>query len=75
MLITATSDSENIRIYFDNKLHLRIPRNENVIIKSYIQLNTRLHYIEIIFPNNFILLEYEDENIWKEVLNLLDKHI
>jgi hypothetical protein len=75
MLITAISDSENIRIYFDNKLHLRIPRNENIIIKSYIQLNTRLHYIEIRFNNNNVLLEYELEENWIEVLNLLDKHI
>jgi len=75
MLITATSDSEDIRIYFKNILHLRIPRNENIIIKSYVQINTRMNYIEIKIPNNFILLEYEDENIWKEVLNLLDKHI
>jgi hypothetical protein len=75
MLITASSDSENIRIYFNTKLHLRIPRNENIIIKSYVQINTRMNYIEIKIPNNFILLEYEDENIWKEVLNLLDKHI
>jgi hypothetical protein len=75
MKIKAKSDSENIRIYFNNILHLRIPRDENILLQSWIKTNTKLFYIELILPSNSFKIEYEDENIWKEVLNLLDKHI
>jgi hypothetical protein len=75
MKIKAKSDSENIRIYFNNILHLRIPRDKNILLQSWIKTDTKLFYIKLILPSNSFKIEYEDENIWKEVLNLLDKHI
>lgn len=73
MKITSRADSEDIRIYFDNILHLRFPRNKNIILQSWIQKNTRLYYIQIDIENQTVKIEYENKQIWKEVLKQLDK--
>jgi hypothetical protein len=75
MDIKAKSDSEDIRIYFDNILHLRFPRNKNIILQSWIQNNTKLYYIEINVDHRIIRIEYENKDTWKEVLKLLNIHI
>lgn len=73
MKINYRSDSEDIRIYFNKILHLRIPRNKNIIIHSWKQEDTKLNYIKISYhSNNYITLEYDSEYIWKEILNILN---
>jgi hypothetical protein len=75
MNIKAKSDSEDIRIYFDNILHLRFPRNKNIILQSCIQNNTKLYYIQINIDNRILKIEYENKDTWKEVLKLLNIYI
>jgi|AntRauMFilla1563_2_1112583.scaffolds.fasta_scaffold05144_6 hypothetical protein len=75
MKISYKGDSEGLRIYFNGILQLRIPRNKDVILHSWLKTDTKLFYIEIKFPNNSIIVEYEDKNTWEEVLRLLNKNI
>jgi hypothetical protein len=72
MKITSKADSEDIRIYFDNILHLKFPRNKNLILQSWIQNNTKLYYIQIDIENQTVKIEYENKQTWKEVLKQLD---
>lgn len=75
MKISSKADSENIRIYFNDILHLKFPRNKNIILQSWIQENTKLFYIQIDIDDQTLKIEYENKNIWKEVLNHLDNII
>ena len=75
MRVTCKSDSEDIRIYIDNVLHLRIPRDSNIKLQSWLETDTKLYIIEIWCAGNTDLMEYEDKNLWIEILNTLDKNI
>lgn len=75
MKIEAKSDSEDIRIYIDNILHLRIPRDKNIKIQSWIEGNSKRYIIEIWAKKHQDYMAYDNKIIWKKVLNLLNKHI
>jgi hypothetical protein len=73
--VTSKSDSENIRIYLDNLLHLRIPRDKNIKLQSWVDFSTKLHYIQIWCVNHSDRFEYENRQLWVDILMELDKII
>lgn len=75
MKVTSRSDSEDIRIYFDGVLHIRIPRDKNVILQSWIEGHTKKYIIEIHCKNNSTLFEYDNKKLWVAVLSQFEKEI
>jgi hypothetical protein len=73
--ISSFSDSENIRIYINDILHLRLPRDKNIKLQSWITNSSKLFYIEIWCVNHSDKIEYEDKEIWISVLKELDSII
>jgi hypothetical protein len=74
-IVTCKSDSEDIRIYIDGLLHLRMPRDKNIKIQSWIEGHTRTYMIEIWCKNHQDLMEYDNKILWSNVLKVLDEHI
>ena len=75
MEITAKSDSEDIRIYVDSILHLRIPRDKNVRLQSWIEGHTKTFVIELVVKGHADIIVYDNRETWEKVLKLLDEHI
>lgn len=74
-IVTCKSDSEDIRIYIDGLLHLRMPRDKNIKIQSWIEGHTKTYMIEIWCNNHQDLMEYDNKTLWSNVLKVLDEHI
>ena len=74
-IVTCKSDSEDIRIYIDSLLHLRMPRDKNIKIQSWIEGHTKTYMIEIWCKNHQDLMEYDNKILWSNVLKVLDEHI
>lgn len=74
-IVTCKSDSEDIRIYIDGLLHLRMPRDKNIKIQSWIEGHTKTYMIEIWCKNHQDLMEYDNKILWSNVLKVLDEHI
>lgn len=75
MNIKCKSDSEDIRIYINDVLHIRIPRDKNIKIQSWIEGHTKTYTIEIWCVNHSDKFVYEKRNMWEQILKLLDEHI
>jgi hypothetical protein len=73
--ITAVSDSEDLRIYIDDILHIRIPRDKNLKLQSWVNGKKRLYIIEIRAKKHSERYEYDNKELWIKILGLLDKHI
>lgn len=73
--IICKSDSEDIRIYVDGVLHIRIPRDKDIKIKAYTEGDSKLYLIEIWCANHTSLFQYDNKELWVKILNVLDKHI
>lgn len=74
-IVTCKNDSEDIRIYIDGLLHLRMPRDKNIKIQSWIEGHTKTYMIEIWCKNHQDLMEYDNKILWSNVLKVLDEHI
>lgn len=75
MKIHCKSDSEDIRVYINNVLHLRIPRDKNTKIQSWIEGHTKTFIIEIWSVGHSDYIAYDDKEKWEKVLKLLDDNI
>jgi hypothetical protein len=75
MTVTSKSDSEDIRIYINGILHIRIPRDKNIKIRSWIEGHTKLYKIDIWCAKHSDFITYDNEVLWKKVLKELDKNI
>lgn len=75
MKIHCKSDSEDIRIYIDDVLHIRFPRDKNVKIQSWLEGHTKTYIIKIWCVNHSDVFVYDDKKKWKEILKLLDENI
>lgn len=75
MKIYCKSDSEDIRIYINGILHIRIPRDKNIKIQSWLEDHTKTCIIEIWCANHSDVFVYDDKKKWKEILKLLDENI
>lgn len=73
--IEAKSDSEDIRIYIDGLLHLRLPRDKNIKIQSWVEGHTKTYVIEIWCAGHSDFMVYDDGARWARILKLLDEHI
>ncbi len=73
--VKAKSDSEDIRIYIDGVLHLRLPRDKNIRLQSWIEGHTRTFVIELTIHGNSDVVVYDNRRIWERVLELLDENI
>lgn len=74
-IVTIKSDSEDIRIYFDGILHLRIPRDKEMKLQSWIEGDSKTYVIELFVNGHLDHMAYEDKTLWVSVLKLLDEHI
>lgn len=73
--ITCKSDSEDLRIYVNSILHLRIPRDKNIKIQSWIEGHSKTYIIEIWCAEHNDWMAYDNKYMWGEILALLDKNI
>lgn len=74
-MVTCNSDSEDIRVYIDHVLHLRIPRDKNTKLQSWIEGHTKTYVIEIWVAGHQDVLVYDNRKLWKDVLDVLDKNL
>lgn len=73
--IKALSDSEDIRIYVNDILHIRLPRDKNTKVQSWIEGNTKTYIIEIWCSLHSDLYVYDNKFMWVEILKEIDKHL
>jgi hypothetical protein len=75
-MIDFTSDFKDIRIYIDEVLHIQFERKNFIGIQTWIEgRKNRNFFIEIYTKYKAIKLEYDKEEIWKTILDILDKNI
>lgn len=75
MRATCKTNNEDIRIYINGILHLRIPRDEKMILESWIDNPQRLYKIQIQAGGYETLIEYDKIENWKAILKLLNQNI
>jgi hypothetical protein len=75
MKATCKSDSEDIRIYIDGVLHIRIPRDKTTKLHSWVEGHTKLYSIEIWCVGYSYIYQYDNRELWEKILNLFDEHI
>ena len=73
--IHCRSDSEDIRIYIDDILHIRIPRDKNIKIQSWIEGHSKTYIIEIWCLEHSDYMTYDNKDMWTKILKLLDENI
>ena len=72
MNITIKADSEDIRIYVDKLLHLRFPRDKNIIVHSWIEGHSKAFYISLDVNGRKEVVIYDSKEMWEKVLKVLD---
>jgi len=81
--VTCESDYRDIRIYINGILHIVIPRASTDTSKDSLWLQSyytgsrkrRFYYIEVRSGDHTDYYGYEDIEIWKKILQLLDDNI
>lgn len=75
-MITIKRDNEQLRIYFDDILHLYIKMNDLIGIQSWIDINSGGFFIEYYFSTGpKITCNYNVRTRWTEMLKLLEQNI
>lgn len=74
-MVSCKSDSEDIRIYINDILHLRLPRDKHIKIQSWIEGHTKTYVIEIWCAGHLDRCIYDNKKLWKQVLSALDNEI
>ena len=67
MKVTSTSNTDDIRIFIDNHLHIYILKQNLVVINSFQNAENDFS-IQIHFTSNSILLQYDKKELWTNVL-------
>ena len=75
MSVTSKSDSEDIRIYIDGVLHIRIPRDKNMYLHSWIEGHSKKYIIKIGVEKHIDLFEYDNKKLWVDILAQFEKII
>jgi hypothetical protein len=75
MKVTSRGDSEDIRIYIDGILHIRLPRDKDVSLQSWVEGHSKKYLIEIHCKNHSNLIEYDNKKLWVDVLTQFEKII
>lgn len=75
--VSAIRDFKSLKIYIDGLLHLELPMNNHCGVQSWLEgSNKQMYFIEFYRKEgNSILLEYDDKDIWCEILKLIDYNI
>ncbi len=74
MNITSTSNTDDIRIFINNTLHVYILKENLLAINSF--NNAENDYsIQIHFKSNTILLQYDNKQKWVAVLKELNSKL
>jgi hypothetical protein len=74
-IVTCKSDSEDIRVYIDGILHLRIPRDKNIRLQSWIEGNAKTYNIKIWCKKHQDCMSYDNKQLWSDVLKVLNENI
>jgi hypothetical protein len=73
MKITSKSDSEDIRVYIDDILHIRIPRDKNIWLHSWIEGHSKKYMVKIHTKKHTDLFEYDNKKLWVDILTQFEK--
>lgn len=74
-IVTCKSDSEDIRIYIDGILHLRLPRDPNMKIQSWTEGHSKLYVIEFWCAGHLDCSAYDNKRLWTEILKIIDENL
>lgn len=75
-MIICTSDFKNLKIFINDILHLSIEKKNYRGLQSWISGSLyHNYYIELYIKDIKIRLEYDKEDIWKTILDLLNKNL
>lgn len=74
MMIECKRTLKYLKIYIEGILHVNIPLEEYNGLQSWLEGdNTYMYYIEYYLKSGgSILCEYEDREIWENILNKVD---
>lgn len=82
--ITCETDYRDVRVYINGILHIIIPRpnvknesRDSITLQSYYvgSRKARRYFIEWSNGNSSDYYGYDNINVWKEILKLLDENI
>ena len=74
--VRLTNINNTVKIYINDKLHLRLCVDKITHIHSYNDTTCDYtHYKIEIHGSNTILLEYSDIELWIKILNVLDNYL
>ena len=74
-VITLTHTIKDLRIYIDGILHVHLLSDRYVGMQAWIERDGK-YCIELsVTEGKNIKMEYENVEVWKEVLKLLDKNM
>lgn len=75
-MIDFTSEFKDIRIYINGILYIQFERKNFIGIQAWVEgRKNRNFFIEIYTKYKTIKLEYDKEEMWKTILEILDKSI
>ena len=75
MKIRCKSDSKDIRIFIDGILHLRLPRDKNIKLQSWVEGHSKTYSIQLWCIEHSSVLVYDNKKTWKKILKLLNENI
>jgi len=75
MNITSKADSEDVRIYVDGLLHLRFPRDKDIIVHSWIEKHSKAFYVGLDLNGRKEVVKYDSRKMWEEILKTLDNEL
>lgn len=71
--VTSKSDYNDIRIYINNILHIKIPRDNKMKIQTWTKGGkSKEHHIEIRSKDHSDIYAYQNFDTWKNIINELD---
>lgn len=74
--IICKSDHRDLRIYINGSLHIHLLKSNYLMLQSYlVGSENQIYHIDIYTTSTLLDLEYDDRELWVEILNLLDKNI
>lgn len=75
--VSAKKDLRSLRIYINNLLHLEILMDNHDGLQSWLEGSGRYNYFIEFYRRNSksILCEYDDRNIWENILKEIEKNL
>lgn len=73
MKVTSRISRDSIKIYFDGILHLHFLRDKFLCMQSWYYSCEQMFYIQIDLVGETITCEYDNKELWVDILKELDK--